>query len=332
MSDTTGTERAPLGVRLLAAVQQEPDWPTLTEERLIAYREAANRRAGSRFLRPITGFPASGVEIRWQELVLADRVVRIRVYRPRTATSPLPLIVHVHGGAVVGTAAQCDWANSHFAAHLPAVVVSVEHRLIDPRTPLTAAVDDDWDVLTQVRGHAADWGIDPDRIAVAGESGGALISALTAIRARDAGLPLRAQVLVNPVTDVSESAFDHPSMTRYPHTPTLHVDKLRWIFPLAAAGSEARAVSPRYADATGLAPALVVVPVLDPLADHGRRYVERLREFGTPARLSEHPGAPHAFLALPGLVPQARAARAAILGFLRERLAAHPAVEPAEQG
>lgn len=49
------------------------------------------------------------------------------------ARSDLPLVVHVHGGSFVGTAAQCDWTNSHLAVHLPALVVSVEHRLLDSR-------------------------------------------------------------------------------------------------------------------------------------------------------------------------------------------------------
>ncbi|SFB41208.1 alpha/beta hydrolase fold [Amycolatopsis marina] len=59
---------------------------------------------------------------------------------------------------------------------------------------------------------------------------------------------------------------------------------------------------------------------MDPLADHGRRYAERLRESGTPARLREHHGATHGFLSTPGVVPQARAARAEITGYLRDRL------------
>jgi acetyl esterase len=73
-------------------------------------------------------------------------------------------------------------------------------------------------------------------------------------------------------------------------------------------------------DLGGPAPALVVVPTLDPVADHGRRYAERLRAAGTSARTAEHPGATHAFLSTPGLVPQAEAARAQIAGFLRDRL------------
>jgi acetyl esterase len=66
----------------------------------------------------------------------------------------------------------------------------------------------------------------------------------------------------------------------------------------------------------------VVVPTHDPVADHGRRYAERLAAAGTPARLTEYPGAGHAFLSTPGLVPQAEAARAEILEFLRTTLVA----------
>jgi acetyl esterase len=80
-------------------------------------------------------------------------------------------------------------------------------------------------------------------------------------------------------------------------------------------------VSPLYADdLSGLAPALVVVPTVDPAADHGRTYAERLREAGTPVRLTEHPGATHAFLSMPGVVPQAEAARAEVTDFLRDHL------------
>jgi acetyl esterase len=74
-------------------------------------------------------------------------------------------------------------------------------------------------------------------------------------------------------------------------------------------------------DLSALPPALVVVPTQDAVADHGRRYAERLREAGTSVRLTEYPGAKHAFLTLPGVEPQADAAQAEILAFLRAALA-----------
>ncbi|MCP2296631.1 acetyl esterase [Nocardia amikacinitolerans] len=323
MNDVTGTERPPLGVRLLHALGKAPDWSAMTAEELAAFREAENRKRASRTARVITGFPDRGATIRWREVHLPDRRLPVREYRPSSVDGALPLVLHVHGGGFVGTAAQCDWANSYFAARLPAVVVSVEHRLLAPGTPLADAVDDGWDALLHVVRHAAEWGVDPARTAVVGDSTGGLIAALAAIRARESGLELQAQVLVNPVTDMTETMLDYESMTRYADSPTLTMARLRLLHRLAVPpGTDARAVSPlRANDLSGLAPALVVVPTLDPLADHGRRYTERLLESGTRARLVEHPGAPHGFLAMPGVVPQAKAARAEIFEFLRGRLA-----------
>ncbi|MEU4293599.1 alpha/beta hydrolase [Kribbella sp. NPDC026596] len=321
---TTGPQQPPLGIRLMHALRKEPDWLAMPPEALAAFREAENRKRGSRLARVITGFPDRGATMNWQELDLPNRALRVRVYRPSgNAAARLPLVLHVHGGGFVGTAVQCDWVNSHLAARLPAVVVSVEHRLVDPETPLSAAIDDGWDALDHVLNHAAEWGIDPDRTAVFGESAGSMVTALAAIRARHSGLRLRAQVLVNPCVDLTSTAFDYPSMTEYADSPTLTVKQMEFFRRLAVPdGSDPRTVSPLYADdLSGLAPALVVVPTLDPVADHGRTYAARLRDAGTPVELVEHPGAGHAFLSMPGVVPQAREARTQIADFLQERLA-----------
>jgi hypothetical protein len=65
---------------------------------------------------------------------------------------------------------------------------------------------------------------------------------------------------------------------------------------------------------------LTAEPFIPSAADHGRRYAERLRQAGTPARMTEYPGATHAFLSMPGVVSQARPARAEIVEFLRGAL------------
>lgn len=309
---------------------REPDFSVITTEELLAYRDAENRFRASSAARVILGEPDAGAAIDWQEIALPGRALPVRVYRPAptgddeaAARTDLPLVVHVHGGGFVGTAVQCDWANSHLAARLPALVVSVEHRLLAPGSPLANAADDGWDVLDHVVRHAAQWGADQACAAVFGESCGALISALTAIRAREAGLELKAQVLVNPVADVTETMFDYASIAEYAYSPTRALPQLRLLQRLAVPpGTDARAVSPLYADdLSRLTPALMVVPTQDAVADHGRRYAERLRAAGTSVRLSEYPGAKHAFLALPGVEPQAEAAQAEILAFLRAALA-----------
>ena len=325
------TKRPPLGIRLLHALGNEPNWSAMTDQQLAAFSEAENRKRASRLVRVITGFPDHRAVVEWREVKLPDRRLRVRVYRPSPARgtvagsrAALPLIVHVHGGGFVGTAVQSDWVNSHLAAHLPAVVVSVEHRLLAPAVPLSAAADDGWDVLAHVVQHATQWGVDATRAAVFGESTGAAIAALAAIRAREAGLALRAQVLVNPCVDVTATMYDHDSIIRYADSPTLTTAQMRLFARLAVPpGADPRPVSPLHAtDLNGLAPALVVVPTFDPVADHGRRYAERLQQAGTPARMTEYPGATHAFLSMPGVVPQAKPARAEIVEFLRRRLMA----------
>lgn len=318
------TASPPLRVRLFSALRKEPDYSTLTGDRLTEFAERNNRAAASGAGRLITGFPDRDAAIAWQDVALPGRSIPVRVLRPtRAPDGPLPLVVHVHGGGFVGTATQCDWVTSHVAAHLPAVVVSVDHRLLTDEIPLSAAVDDGWDVLGHIVDRATDWGIDPERVAVFGESCGAMIAALSAIRARGTDLRIRAQVLVNPPTDITPAGFALPSMKEYAETPTLTIERLEMFLRLAAPeGVDPRTLSPLHAgDLSGLPPALVVVPTLDPLADHGRVYVERLRAAGTPAELSEHPKAGHAFLSMPGLVPAAKDARARIFAFLAEKLA-----------
>ncbi|MHA6616565.1 alpha/beta hydrolase [Pseudonocardia sp. DLS-67] len=322
MSEVTATARPPA-----------PNWLGMTAQQLVAYRDAENRFRASAAARVITGEPDPGAAIRWQEVALPDRELPVRVYRPAggSGRADLPLVLHVHGGGFVGTAVQSDWVNSHLAARLPAVVISVEHRLLAPGTPLSAAADDGWDVLRHVVEHAAQWGVDPARVVVLGESCGGLIMALAAIRAGVAGLHLQAQVLVNPAVDVTDTMLDHASVVEHAHTPTLAEPQLQLFRRLAVPpGTDARALSPLHADdLSGLAPALVVVPTHDPVADHGRRYAERLRAAGTPARLTEYPGAGHAFLSTPGAARQAEAARAEILEFVRASLAVgHRSVRP----
>ncbi|WP_042406170.1 alpha/beta hydrolase [Streptacidiphilus carbonis] len=301
----------------------------MSAEDLAVYRDVENRRRASPAMQAITGIPDPGASIEWQELPLPDRGLAVRIYRPTPgqgsspADQALPLVLHVHGGGFVGTAVQSDWVNSRLATRLHALVVSVEHRLVAPDTPLSAAADDAWEALRHLVRHASDLGIDAARTAVFGESCGALITTLTALRVKEAGLRLRAQVLVNPVVDMTDTMLDHASVIRHADSPTLTVPQLQLIRRLAIPpGTDARALSPLHADdLTGLAPALVIVPTHDPLADHGRRFSERLRAAGTPVRLTEYAGAGHAFLSMPGVAPDADAARTEILDFLRGALA-----------
>lgn len=203
--------------------------------------------------------------------------------------------------------------------------MSVEYRLA-PQHPLPQPVEDGYDTLVRIVEDAIDWGVDPTAVAVMGESAGGTIAALVALRAREDGPPLCAQILNYPATDWTETMTDYPSIAENADNPALPLSRLRASRKLSVPPTlDPRSVSPlKFEDFTGLPPALVVTAALDPVADHGRRYVERLREDGTDARLTCYPKATHSFLSTPGLVPAARPARREILAFLRGHL--HPAL------
>lgn len=314
--------RAPLGTRIL---RDNQDWEAMTVDQLIDAREKVNRLASSRVARIISGLPDRRARIKEAAIDLPGRRLTLRVHRPKNAKPELPLIVSFHGGGFIGgTAAQNDWLNSHLAARCPAVVVSVEYRLA-PRHPLPQPVEDGYDTLVRLVEDAGDWGIDPAAVAVMGESAGGMIAALIALRARKDGPSLRAQVLNYPSTDWTDSVEDYPSIVENADNPTLSLSRLRAARTLSLPPTlDPRSVSPiKFENLAGLPATLVVTAALDPVADHGHRYVERLRDSGNDVRLACYPKATHSFLSIPGLVPAARPARREILAFLRGHL--HPA-------
>jgi acetyl esterase len=323
-------DKAPLGTRLL---RDNRDWEGMTGDQLSAERAKIDRLASSRAARIITGLPDPRARMEKVTIGLPGRRLALRVHRPKTAAGVLPLIVSFHGGGfIAGNAAQNDWLNSHLAARCPAVVVAVEYRLA-PQHPLPQPIEDGYDTFVRLVDDAAGWGIDPAAVAVMGESAGGMIAALMALRARAEGPPLRAQVLNYPGTDWTETVTDYPSITAHADNPTLSPSRLRAARKFSLPPDlDPRSVSPvKFDDLSGLPPTLVVTAALDPLSDHGRRYVERLREAGTDARLSCYPRATHSFLSLPGLVPAARPARREILAYLHEHLHLAPQKRPDQE-
>ncbi|MEV1142095.1 alpha/beta hydrolase [Micromonospora sp. NPDC049799] len=304
----------------------------MTDDQVIAAREKANRAASSVAGRIVTGLPDRRTRIEHAMIDLPGRRLMLRVHRPKKAERKLPLIVSFHGGGfIAGTAAQNDWLNSHLAARCPAVVVAVEYRLA-PEHLLPQPIEDGYDTLTRILDDPIGWGIDPGAVAVMGESAGGMIAALVALRARKDGPPLRAQVLNYPTTDWTETMVDYPSMAENADNPTLPLSRLRAARKLSVPSTlDPRTVSPvKFENLADLPPALVVTAALDPVADHGRRYVERLREDGTDARLTCYPNATHTFLSTPRLVPAARPARREILAFLRGHLRPNSSGRPRE--
>ena len=247
--------------------------------------------------------------------------VPVRIYRPRDAATPAPVVVFFHGGGwVLGNLDQYEPLCSTLAADAGMVVVSVDYRLA-PEHPYPAARDDCYDVTRWVAEHADELGVDPERLAVMGDSAGGNLAAVVSLLARDRGAPhIRYQVLVYPATDVTMSS---PSIEENAEAPLLTRDDMHAFREhyLGQSDSSDPHVSPLHADDHGSLPAaLVITAEHDPLRDDGRRYAEALEKAGVEVRLTDYVGMPHGFLSMPGICRSAPQARAEIAGQLRAHL------------
>ncbi|HEU5478685.1 MAG TPA: alpha/beta hydrolase fold domain-containing protein, partial [Candidatus Tumulicola sp.] len=114
--------------------------------------------------------------------------VPVRIYRPFDEVG-LPVVVYLHGGGwTIGTVEQFDPVLRQLAVASGAIVVAPEYR-VAPEHPFPAPLDDCWQAVQWVAKHAADFGGDGSRLALAGDSAGGNMLAVCALLARDAGSP-----------------------------------------------------------------------------------------------------------------------------------------------
>ncbi|MFF4820341.1 alpha/beta hydrolase [Kitasatospora sp. NPDC001309] len=175
------------------------------------------------------------------------------------------------------------------------VVVSVDYRLA-PEHPFPAAVDDAEAAACYVAAHASQFGIDPEKLSVAGDSAGATLAAVTARLTRTGGAALATQVLIVPHTLYPPQA-DTVSRRQFDDGPYLTTELLAWFadqyVPDPQDRSDPRAAPALAPDLTGLPPALVVTAGLDPLRDKGEQYAQAMATAGVPVRQRRLEGAFH---------------------------------------
>ncbi|KOV81401.1 alpha/beta hydrolase [Nocardia sp. NRRL S-836] len=242
------------------------------------------------------GIPAETGGMDVEDLVVpADPAVPVRVYRPHDAQGA---VIWLHGGGwVVGdVVTEHPWA-SRVAARSQAVVISVGYRLA-PENPFPAAFDDAWAVLTWAYDHAAELGIDPERIAVGGHSAGGGLAAALALKARDEqGPPIRFQLLHQPGLDDRLTTW---SARHFTETPWYNRSKAvqAWRHYLGGNPAGPYAAPARADDLSDLPPAYVATAELCPNRDEDIAYAVRLLQAGVRVELHQWPGTFHGSQAL----------------------------------
>jgi acetyl esterase len=240
--------------------------------------------------------------------------IPVRIYTPLDAKADvLPGLVFFHGGGfVIGDLETHDDLCRCLANGSGCRVVSVDYRLA-PEFPFPAAVEDCYAATKYVAGHASEFGIDPARLAISGDSAGGNLAAVVSLLAKEQGPKIGFQLLIYPVTQLGQP--DLPSMKENAKGYFLERESMAWFTrmycPDASHHGDAR-MSPLLAkDLSGLPPAYVVTAGFDPLRDEGKAYADKLDAAGVPVTYVNYPGMIHGFFSLRGLIPKAREAIAA---------------------
>jgi acetyl esterase len=252
--------------------------------------------------------------------------LKVRVYQPQ-GTGPFPVVVYFHGGGfATGNLDTQDSICRGLCSVAESVVMSVDYRLA-PEHKFPAAPDDAYAATLWAAKNAAEINGDPTRIAIGGDSAGAILSASTTLRIRDQGGPkLQAQILfygsmtyeIDAPTKSLEEFKDGPWLRKEDITyfwshylPNLAVDQKN---PLAC---------PTYATShADLPPAFVGTAECDPTRDAAEEYGAKLKAAGVLVEQHRYAGMPHGFVSMVAVLPTARKAVDDAGAFLRKRFAA----------
>jgi acetyl esterase len=226
-----------------------------------------------------------------------------RLYVPPTGALPRGLLVYYHGGGwVSGDLDTHDGICRDLASRTEAIVLAVGYRLA-PEYPFPSAVEDAWAAFKWAHENVSKVGADPARIAVAGESAGANLAAVVALMARDAGLSVRLQLLVYPLTDFSRR---RPSVKANGEGYLLTEAGMDWFEGQYAPDRTDWRASPILApDHRGVAQAIVLTCEFDPLRDEGDEYAATLADAGVQVTHCCYPGLIHGSFGMTPLIPAA---------------------------
>lgn len=296
---------------LLAMMQQlgVPDFSTLSPEQA---------RALSLSPPPEQPTPVAACEDR--VLPTGTGNVSVRVYQP-AAPSGAGLLYFHGGGWVIGSVESHDETCRELCQKAHLTVVSVDYRLA-PETPFPGALDDCFAATAYVSQHGAEFGIDPTRLAVGGDSAGGNLAAAVALKARDRGAPeIAFQLLIYPVTDAN---FERQSCIDNAEGYFLTTRAMRWFWdhyvPDPADRAHAYAAPLQATSFKDLPPALVLTAEFDPLRDEGEAFADQLRAAGNQVAHSRYDGLVHGFFGMQQTVAAARPAMTEAVTALQDAL------------
>ena len=240
---------------------------------------------------------------------------------------PARRVLYIHGGAfIAGSPNSHRTITSRFSTVTGAAVFALDYRLM-PEHRRRDGIRDCQAAYRWILENGPGGPDRPRRLYLGGDSAGGNLSLMLAAWARDEGLRMPdAVVALSPLTD---STYSGPSIPGNVATDTmlgplfgalLKVPRplLAWIFFLQNRFRPVDPlVSPLRGDLSKLPPTLLQVSDSEMLLDDARRYVNKARTAGSPARLQVWPGLLHVWQILNPEVPEAVEAFERIGDFIR---------------
>ncbi len=246
------------------------------------------------------GYAAGGPAMREAEdraLEGPGRYILARFNIP-DAPGPLPVFVLLHGGGWTwNTIYTGDRTAREYAARAGAAVIAPDYSL-SPEYKFPQALHECVAVLKAVRARAGEWGLDPERIAVGGDSAGGNLALAAALILREEGEDWLRGALLN--YGVFDSDFERESYRLYGGGDLYLSTRLMRFFwnnyvrtpdqlthPLAA---------PLRAELAGLPPLRIAAAELDVLADESLALAEKAKRAGVDTEYALYAGVTHGFL------------------------------------
>lgn len=254
---------------------------------------AATRRADQPSLQPVSS-------VRDIEINGPASKIGLRVIRGIDGDENLPCLMYFHGGGwTLGSPESHEGICRTLARTSRCCVISVDYRLA-PEHPFPAAVEDSVAAFRWVFSNADSLKIDPDAIAVGGDSAGGNLATILAMMGRDGDLPKSVyQLLFYPAVDLRMETATFESAAE---GMLVSASTIRWFVDHYVPDSTKRShwhASPILAESlAGLPPAFVLTCGLDPLGEEGRQYARRLEGEGGAVTMLHLSDQVHGFLNL----------------------------------
>jgi acetyl esterase len=230
--------------------------------------------------------------------------IRIRLYDPGTP-APAPAIVFLHGGGFVTCDIDVyDGVARQLAKRSGMRVVSVDYGLA-PEHPFPVPLDDCVAAIRFVAAHGGEWGIDPARIAVAGDSAGANLALASTVALRDAGSsPVRGAALLYGCYAPDLNTASEQAYGGGPYLISSQEMAWYWNNYLSKQADRTNPLAaPLYADLRGLPPLFVTASEFDPLRNDSEMLSEKLKAAGANFEFRLWLGTIHACVNLMGWIP-----------------------------